>query len=184
MTRAPGYSLEIQPSAVDAHRFKRLAAEGHAALQTSPARASEILVEALGLWRGEALVEFAYERFAQSEISRLDEIRSAALRRVSTRQHASIAVQVRAGERMPSASPSNLISSSQSVIGRSLLPMQCRTRGTSVSLVFGMGTIGQRQIFRRDPDNVAGEPVGCFNTRGHGLRPLLSGPYWLCIARV
>jgi YVTN family beta-propeller protein len=79
-TRAPGYSLEIEPSAIDAHRFKRLAAEGHAALETSPARASELLVEALGLWRGEALVEFAYERFAQPEISRLDEIRSAALR--------------------------------------------------------------------------------------------------------
>ena len=79
-TRPPGYSLVIQPSAIDAHRFKRLAAEGHAALETSPARASEILAEALGLWRGEALAEFAYERFAQSEISRLDEIRSAARR--------------------------------------------------------------------------------------------------------
>lgn len=79
-TRAPGYSLEIPPDAIDTHRFKRLAAEGHAALETSPARAREILAEALGLWRGEALAEFAYERFAQSEIARLDEIRSAALR--------------------------------------------------------------------------------------------------------
>ncbi|MGL6280110.1 MAG: BTAD domain-containing putative transcriptional regulator, partial [Gaiella sp.] len=78
-TRAPGYSLDIPPDAIDAHRFKRLAAEGHAALETSPARASEVLVDALGLWRGEALAEFAFERFAQPEISRLDEIRSAAL---------------------------------------------------------------------------------------------------------
>jgi hypothetical protein len=42
------------------------------------AEAAERLREALALWRGPALVDFAYESFAQSAIARLEEIRVAA----------------------------------------------------------------------------------------------------------
>ena len=44
-----------------------------------PAVAAESLREALALWRGPPLVEFAYESWAQGEIDRLEELRLAAL---------------------------------------------------------------------------------------------------------
>jgi DNA-binding SARP family transcriptional activator len=48
----------------------------------SPEEAKEaagLLREALGLWRGSPLAEFAYEPFARNEIGRLEELRLAAL---------------------------------------------------------------------------------------------------------
>ena len=41
--------------------------------------AAAVLREALAVWRGPALADFAYEPFAQSEIARLEEARLAAL---------------------------------------------------------------------------------------------------------
>ena len=38
-------------------------------------RAAGLLREALGLWRGPALADFAYESFAQAEVARLEESR-------------------------------------------------------------------------------------------------------------
>ena len=56
---------------VDAYRFAALAAEGHVILADGdPERAADLLRDALGLWRGPALVDFAYEPFAQPEIAR------------------------------------------------------------------------------------------------------------------
>lgn len=40
-----------------------------------PARAAELLDDGLGLWRGSALVDVAFEDFAQPEIGRLEELR-------------------------------------------------------------------------------------------------------------
>ena len=40
-----------------------------------PARASELLSEALELWRGPPLADVAFEDFAQAEIRRLEELR-------------------------------------------------------------------------------------------------------------
>ena len=78
-TRPPGYSLRLDADDLDARRFERLAAEGHRLLEEDPGRAGQTLVEALGLWRGRALADFAYEDFAQSEITRLDELRLGAI---------------------------------------------------------------------------------------------------------
>jgi DNA-binding SARP family transcriptional activator len=79
-TRAPGYVLELEPERVDVHRFVRLADEGRAALGTGDAVSAEVaLRDALGLWRGTALADFTYEPFAQTEISRLEELRLVAL---------------------------------------------------------------------------------------------------------
>ncbi|MFZ0161372.1 MAG: BTAD domain-containing putative transcriptional regulator [Kineosporiaceae bacterium] len=51
-----GYLLDIPDEAVDATRFRRLAERGHALLRDGrPEAASEVLGEALSLWRGEAL---------------------------------------------------------------------------------------------------------------------------------
>ena len=55
-------------------------AEGRRALAAGDGRAAgERLREALALWRGPALADFAYEPFAQSEIARLEEARLEAL---------------------------------------------------------------------------------------------------------
>ncbi len=76
VTRGGGYALEVGTAAVDADRFAGLAAEGRDALDRGDAqRAAEILRAALDLWRGPALADFAFESFAQNEISRLEELR-------------------------------------------------------------------------------------------------------------
>jgi DNA-binding SARP family transcriptional activator len=78
--QGPGYALELDPDAIDVHRFTRLAHEGHEALrETMPAIAADALRAALALWRGPALVDFEYEPFAQAEIARLDDLRFGAL---------------------------------------------------------------------------------------------------------
>jgi eukaryotic-like serine/threonine-protein kinase len=61
-TRAPGYLLRVESEELDASRFQRLQEEGK-------------LQEALALWRGSPLSDFADERFAQTEIARLEELR-------------------------------------------------------------------------------------------------------------
>jgi DNA-binding SARP family transcriptional activator len=76
VTRAPGYSLQVEPGQVDLERFQRLAAAGREALAAADSeRAAARLGEALKLWRGAPLAEFAYAEFAQREIARLEELR-------------------------------------------------------------------------------------------------------------
>ena len=78
-TRGGGYALEIPDAAVDAARFDQLVADGRAALQTNDAvAAASLLREAIGLWRGPALPEFADEEFARPVITRLEQARLAA----------------------------------------------------------------------------------------------------------
>ncbi|MEU9863783.1 BTAD domain-containing putative transcriptional regulator [Streptomyces sp. NPDC047971] len=70
-----GYRLAAGPEDVDAHRFERLAGEGVRAFGAGePARAAELLDEALGLWRGPALADLP-DRTAEAarwEARRLD----------------------------------------------------------------------------------------------------------------
>jgi len=77
--RGPGYVLALNPEQVDLHRFQRLTREGAQALHAAPARAASVLREALGLWRGQPLAEFADAPFARAETPRLDQQRLAAL---------------------------------------------------------------------------------------------------------
>src|SRR5206468_5365870 len=72
VTRPPGYVLQVQPSELDLHVFEDLVSRARCA---EPARASELLEKALGLWRGPALADFAYESFAQAEIAPLEDLR-------------------------------------------------------------------------------------------------------------
>jgi DNA-binding SARP family transcriptional activator len=74
-TRAPGYVLRVDPGQVDANRFEQLLRDARGA---EPEARRAILERALGLWRGPALAEFAFEQFAQAEIRRLEELRLAA----------------------------------------------------------------------------------------------------------
>ncbi len=75
LTRPPGYALELNPEAIDLHRFERLQAQASTAIaEGAPAEAARLLREALGLWRGPALAEFT-EPFAEHERGRLEELR-------------------------------------------------------------------------------------------------------------
>jgi DNA-binding SARP family transcriptional activator len=79
-TVAGGYLLAVRPGELDAEVFQERVQEGRRALQVGDAaRGRKVLSEALGLWRGPALAQLAYEEFAQPEIRRLEELRLAAL---------------------------------------------------------------------------------------------------------
>ena len=80
VTRAPGYLIRAGPEELDLLRFERLVEEGRRALAGGEAEtAAARLHEALGLWRGPALADFAYEEFASVESARLEELRLAAI---------------------------------------------------------------------------------------------------------
>lgn len=78
-TQGHGYALAVVPESIDAVRFEQLARAGRDALHSDPEQAAAILRAALGLWRGEPLTEFGFELFAQTEITRLNELRATAL---------------------------------------------------------------------------------------------------------
>jgi DNA-binding SARP family transcriptional activator len=74
VTRAPGYSVQVQPEALDLTRFDRLRHHGRVALASGfAAQAADSLREALRLWRGPALAEFDAP-FAVAERRRLEEL--------------------------------------------------------------------------------------------------------------
>ena len=75
-TIAPGYGLRVDDDKLDLTRFERLLEQ---ARDSDAAAAASLLREALALWRGPPLGEFAYEAWAQTEIARLEELRLAAL---------------------------------------------------------------------------------------------------------
>jgi DNA-binding SARP family transcriptional activator len=77
-TRSPGYRLRLVSGELDLDRVSGLVDEAEG---SEPAVASERLREALALWRGPALADFAYEPFAQAAIGRLEELRLTALER-------------------------------------------------------------------------------------------------------
>jgi DNA-binding SARP family transcriptional activator len=71
-TRSPGYILNIASDRIDARRFERALADSR---RLPAEERRERLQDALALWRGPALAEFAFEDFAQAEIRRLEELR-------------------------------------------------------------------------------------------------------------
>jgi DNA-binding SARP family transcriptional activator len=76
ITQEPGYLMRVGPNELDLLRFERLVEE---ARRAPPDLCARLLREALGLWRGPALVDLAQESFAQAEILRLEELRLGAL---------------------------------------------------------------------------------------------------------
>jgi DNA-binding SARP family transcriptional activator len=72
VTRSPGYVLNVSRDQVDALRFEDLV---HDAREREPAGRAAALREALSLWRGEALLDAAYQDFAANDANRLEELR-------------------------------------------------------------------------------------------------------------
>ena len=75
LTRPSGYELHLEPGQLDLDRFEALVADARARDDAESAVA--ILREALGLWRGPPLQEFAFEEFAQIKIAWLERLRLA-----------------------------------------------------------------------------------------------------------
>jgi DNA-binding SARP family transcriptional activator len=70
LTRGRGYLLRVAPGELDLERFLDVAERGHHALAAGDADgAARALREALGLWRGPPLADFAYEPFARGAIA-------------------------------------------------------------------------------------------------------------------
>ena len=79
-TRGHGYVLHLEQGELDVDQFEELFADGRRLLtEDDPAAASGALLEALALWRGPALADFAYEPFASAEAARLEDRRLACL---------------------------------------------------------------------------------------------------------
>ena len=80
VTQDPGYALEAEPDEVDALRFTALCSKGGEAIrQDTPSGggpgAWEILGEAIGLWRGNPLVDVPSNVLLTAEVPRLDALR-------------------------------------------------------------------------------------------------------------
>jgi DNA-binding SARP family transcriptional activator len=79
-TRPGGYLVAADANNLDLPRFEQLTSEGRSLLAASNADgARAALVEALALWRGAPLAEFAAEPFAQAEMARLEALHAGAL---------------------------------------------------------------------------------------------------------
>jgi DNA-binding SARP family transcriptional activator len=74
LTHSAGYVLKVAPEDLDVTLFERLLNAGRDALPADPETAETRLREALALWRGSALQDFAYDDFARTEIGRLEEL--------------------------------------------------------------------------------------------------------------
>jgi YVTN family beta-propeller protein len=75
-TEAGGYVIRVEPGQLDLEVFEGLLARGRAALADGHAEAaSAALSEALSLWHGQPLAEFADQPFAREARARLDELR-------------------------------------------------------------------------------------------------------------
>jgi predicted ATPase len=75
--RSPGYLLRIDGDAIDEHRFAALVERAGAAEDLRDH--AGLLADALALWRGSPLADFADAMFAQPAIARLEEQRLVAL---------------------------------------------------------------------------------------------------------
>ena len=75
-TTPSGYALEVDPAAIDAHRFESLAKRGRQLVQDGQAGSgSAVLSQALGLWRGRCLPDLLDHPFGVAEAARLEELR-------------------------------------------------------------------------------------------------------------
>jgi predicted ATPase/DNA-binding SARP family transcriptional activator len=71
-----GYRVDVAPGSLDSLRFEELLREGREAQRSGNAQLAEaILSRALTLWRGPALADASFARFAGAEAARLDELR-------------------------------------------------------------------------------------------------------------
>ncbi|MDQ6804861.1 MAG: winged helix-turn-helix domain-containing protein [Actinomycetota bacterium] len=80
LTEASGYRLKVAAGELDSERFEGLLQRASGLIAAGGSEpATEMLRDALALWRGGAFSDFEYEEFAQAEIARLSELRVVAV---------------------------------------------------------------------------------------------------------
>jgi len=80
LARPPGYLLRVADGELDLETFERWVADGlHALGQGDHGQAAVLLRKAESLWRGRPLADLEFERFARSEIQRLEALRLGAM---------------------------------------------------------------------------------------------------------
>ncbi len=135
-TVGSAYVLQLAPDELDRDRFERGLADGRAALDAGELEdALERLTAALGLWRGAPLSDFAYERFAQDEIARLEELHVAA---VEDRIEAELAL----------GRHSEVIPEVEGLVGRQ--PLRERLRGQLMLALYRSGRQAEALAAYRD----------------------------------
>jgi predicted ATPase/DNA-binding SARP family transcriptional activator len=142
VTRKPGYALEVRPEELDAGRFRRLVDE---ARRAGPPRALPLLAEALKLWRGPALAEFATEGFAREEIARLDEERIQA-------------VELKAEAELALGRHAELVGELTALVAGS--PLRERLRGQLMLALYRSGRQGEALRVFQDGRRVLVEELG------------------------
>ena len=108
VSRPPGYVLVSNGDAIDARRFETsLATAREAMADGDDQRATAVLGDSLGWWRGAALAEFSDEPWAHAEALGLDELRVVGLEEFAVARLASGHPEVVIGdlERLVAARP-------------------------------------------------------------------------------
>jgi DNA-binding SARP family transcriptional activator len=79
ITRPPGYQMLVSNEDIDVGHFESLLGKGRDSLADDPAKAVELLTEALSHWRGPVLADVRQGALASAEVSRLEELQLVAL---------------------------------------------------------------------------------------------------------
>lgn len=140
-----GYCLSSDVG-TDVDDFERLAAEGRERLDADePEAAAELFRQALDLWRGEPLDDFAYEGFAREEIRRLDEARIATL-------ESRVDADLRCGHH------GHLVSELESLVAQ--YPLRERLRGQLMLALYRSGRQGDALGAYQDGRRALAEELG------------------------
>ncbi len=146
VTEGRGYRLAVAGEQIDAGRFERLAGEGRAALaEGDPERSARLLREALDLWRGPALADFAYEPFAQGEIARLEELRV-------------LALEERLEADLASGRAAELVGELEALVGAH--PLRERLRGQLMRALYRSGRQAEALRAYQDARRTLGDELG------------------------
>ncbi|MER5268768.1 BTAD domain-containing putative transcriptional regulator [Actinosynnema sp. NPDC002837] len=121
VSRPPGYLLDVPPGCTDVGRFHALTARAAAA---DPATRAALLAEALQLWRGPALADFADEPFARPVTARLEEDRLTA-------------VELWVEARLELGEHTGLVAELEDLVAR--YPLRERLRAAHVRALYGAG---------------------------------------------
>ncbi|WP_412540369.1 BTAD domain-containing putative transcriptional regulator [Longispora sp. K20-0274] len=141
-----GYRLAVDPDAVDAHRFERLARDGQRALAAGDhAGAAALLRDALDLWRGPALADVRDSPFAETQAARLGELRAAA---VEDRTEADLAL---GGHR-------DVVARLRELVGE--YPLRERARGQLMRALSGSGRQAEALAVYEDTRRILADELG------------------------
>jgi predicted ATPase/DNA-binding SARP family transcriptional activator len=151
-TAPSAYQLATDAASFDLLRFEQLAEN---ARRAAPADANAMLREALSLWRGEPLAEFADEPWARLEIGRLEELRLESL-------------QQRIETDLALGAGAELVRELELLVGRH--PLRERLRGQLMLALYRSGRQADALAAYRDARRSLVETLGIEPT--HALRQL------------